>query len=59
MHCVCCDKMLTDFESTRFDPKTRDYLDMCNKCYAASELPELIFVSEREDLITIEEMEDE
>jgi hypothetical protein len=33
MHCCCCDKLLNDYESTRKNAETGEYLDMCNKCY--------------------------
>lgn len=33
MHCVCCDRLLNDFESTRKSATTGEYLDMCNKCF--------------------------
>lgn len=32
MRCVCCDRNLTDFESTRRHAETGDHLDMCNRC---------------------------
>ena len=33
MRCYCCDKALSDFESTRKSVTSGEYLDMCNKCY--------------------------
>jgi len=41
MHCVCCDKILNDFESTRKSKTTGEYLDMCNRCYTtvAEDIP--------------------
>lgn len=35
MRCICCDKNLNDFESTRKSASTGEYLDMCNKCYSS------------------------
>lgn len=32
MRCNCCNKMLSDFEATRRNSKTREFMDMCNKC---------------------------
>lgn len=32
MKCVCCDRILNDFEATRKSVKTGQYLDTCNKC---------------------------
>lgn len=31
-HCVCCDKVLSDYEATRKHGETGQYLDMCNTC---------------------------
>ena len=59
MRCRCCDKNLTDYESTRKNEETQEYLDMSTNCFYASDLPTLIAVHEREDLIPTEEQEDE
>jgi hypothetical protein len=34
IHCVSCDVLLNDFESTRKVASTGEYLDMCNRCYS-------------------------
>ncbi len=34
MRCVCCDKNLNDYESTRRHAITGEFLDMCNGCLA-------------------------
>lgn len=56
MRCICCDKNLSDFESTRKSIHTNEYLDMCQRCYSTivRDVPTL----EREDLLTNEEKED-
>lgn len=47
MRCVCCNKILSDLESTRKHANTGDYLDMCNKCLSfCPDIPTL----ERTDL---------
>tara|TARA_X000001036_G_C20439890_1_gene708851 strand:+ start:339 stop:530 length:192 start_codon:yes stop_codon:yes gene_type:complete len=46
MKCRACDKRLGDFEATRKDLTTGEYLDLCNNCYSVSQNE----VSEREDL---------
>lgn len=33
MHCLSCDKELSDFESSRKSKRTGEYLDLCNNCY--------------------------
>ena len=32
MRCVICDTNLNDYELTRKDPQTGDYLDTCSEC---------------------------
>lgn len=48
MHCVQCDKELSDFEATRKDLRDGSYLDLCNTCYRY--VIGLFPVSERYDL---------
>ena len=48
MRCYCCDKILSDFESTRKSVMTGNYLDMCNKCY--STIKDELHSEERYDL---------
>lgn len=48
MRCYCCDKNLSDFESTRKSVTTGEYLDMCNKCY--STIKDDLISEERYDL---------
>ena len=48
MRCYCCDKALSDFESTRKSVTTGEYLDMCNKCY--STIKDDLLSEERYDL---------
>jgi hypothetical protein len=55
MRCYCCDKILSDFESTRKSVSTGDYLDMCNKCY--STIKDELHSEERYDLFDGDEDE--
>ncbi len=32
MHCVCCDRMLTDYEAVLRHPETNEFLDICLTC---------------------------
>lgn len=48
MRCRCCDKKLSDFEATRKHITTKEYLDMCNKCY--STIDKQVLSYERYDL---------
>ena len=50
MHCNCCNKLLTDYESTRKNAITRDYIDLCRVCF--EDVKGLFLVLERKDLIT-------
>lgn len=48
MRCSCCDVLLSDFEATRKNRSTGEYLDMCNKC--ASYVSDAIETIDRADL---------
>lgn len=47
MRCKACNKLLTDFESTRKYANSDDYVDLCNDCFRY--VPD-VQVSERPDL---------
>ena len=49
MHCTICDALLTDFESTRRNAHTGDFLDMCSVCY--QDFKEIIPTRDRRDLL--------
>lgn len=64
MRCKACDHELSDFESTRKDEVTGQYLDLCNRCYKESGLGNIIPVTERFDLahevdVDVEEFDNE
>lgn len=48
MRCNCCNKILSDYESTRKFKNSGDYVDMCNECFRHIE--EDVQVVERDDL---------
>lgn len=50
MRCKACNKVLSDYESTRKGVETREYIDLCNYCY--STISNDILSDEREDLMT-------
>ena len=56
MHCRACDTLLNDFESTRRNANTFDFVDLCNSCF--KEVKHIIPVIERKDLITSEDFND-
>lgn len=62
MTCRACNKLLSEFESTRKvvrDDGTIEYIDLCNKCYRESGLGDVATVVERSDLLAFEDMEEE
>ena len=50
MHCVACNKLLTDFEATRRNAITKDFVDLCKICF--EDVKGLFPVIERKDLVT-------
>jgi len=50
MRCKACNKVLSDYESTRKGLETKEYIDLCNHCY--STISKDILADEREDLMT-------
>ena len=57
MHCRACDTLLNDFESTRRNANTFDFVDLCNSCF--KEVKHIIPVIERKDLVTSEDFDDD
>ena len=57
MRCCACDRNLNNFESTRKNKTTGDYLDLCNKCY--STVQQDLSTDIREDLPEDEIPDDE
>ena len=49
MHCNCCNKLLTDFEATRRNAITKDFVDLCKVCF--EDVKGLFPVIERKDLL--------
>ena len=56
MHCRACDTLLSDFESTRRNANTFEFVDLCNSCF--KEVKHIIPVIERKDLITSVDIDD-
>jgi len=52
MRCKACDKMLSDYESTRRSIDSDEFIDLCNNCY--SSIRNDIQVSERFDLLDLQ-----
>ena len=49
MHCVLCDALLTDFEATRRNAVTGEFLDICNHCF--QDLKDIVPTRDRKDLV--------
>lgn len=56
MRCVCCDKLLTDFECSRKSIHTGMYMDMCTDCYKY--IKDDVVVVENNDLLHIQDVVD-
>lgn len=57
MRCLSCNKILSDFESTRKSALTGEYLDMCNHCF--SEIAYDVDTIVREDLREDESLDED
>ena len=55
MKCYCCNRTLSDFESTLRHAITGEFLDTCNKCLSGMGIPTI----GREDLDNFSPDEDE
>ena len=59
MRCICCNKQLNDFESTRRHAITREFLDMCNSCHASVASSARLPTIDRKDLDSLSGIEEE
>ena len=50
MHCNGCNRLLTDYESTRKNAVTGQYFDLCKVCF--EDIKPFVSVIDRKDLIT-------
>jgi hypothetical protein len=56
MHCRACNKLLSDYESTRKNAVTGQYLDLCKVCF--EDVKPFVKVIDRKDLITEADLDD-
>jgi hypothetical protein len=59
MHCSCCDRLLTEFESTRRNANTFQFIDLCKVCF--EDVKPFVPTIDRKDLISeadLDEVED-
>jgi len=52
MRCTCCNKRLSDYESTLKHAETGHYLDTCTDCLSEIAYDVPMLVKDRKDLIT-------
>ena len=57
MHCTSCNKLLTDYESTRKNAVTGKYFDLCKICF--EDIKPFVKVLDRKDLISEADLDDE
>ncbi len=50
MHCQACDCVLNDYESTRKSLITGEYYDLCDDCFAATDIEDHTVI-DRPDLL--------
>jgi hypothetical protein len=60
MHCSCCDRLLTEFESTRRNANTFQFIDLCKVCF--EDVKAFVPTIDRKDLISeadLDEIDDD
>jgi hypothetical protein len=57
MHCVNCDRLLSDFEATRKHAVTFKFLDLCKVCF--EDVKTLIPTIDRRELMTEQDFDTE
>ena len=57
MHCSCCDRLLTEFESTRRNANTFQFIDLCKVCF--EDVKPFVPTIDRADLMTEADLDEE
>lgn len=57
MHCTACDRLLTEFESTRRNAHTFQFIDLCKVCF--EDVKPFVPTIDRVDLITESDLDEE
>lgn len=52
MRCIACNKILSDYETTRKHAITGEYLDLCNECFSSISEVTPLPSRDRKDLLT-------
>ena len=51
MRCSICNEALSEFEATRRNAHTGQFLDICNHCFVESGLKDIMPTRDRKDLV--------
>jgi len=54
MRCICCDTMLSPYESTRRHALTNEFMDMCKRCMR--DMPN-VPMKDRRDLVNSDDLD--
>ena len=57
MHCSTCNRLLTDYESTRKNAVTGKYFDLCKVCF--EDIKPFVKVIDRKDVITEADLDED
>ena len=58
MKCLCCDRILTDYESTRKHAVTGTFIDLCQQCFKTVQADSHLPTKDRKDLISSDDIDD-
>ena len=56
MHCTACDRLLTEFEATRRNANTFQFIDLCKVCF--EDIKPFVPTIDRTDLITEQDLDE-
>ena len=57
MHCRACDKLLTDYEATRKNANTFEFIDLCKVCF--EDVKAIVPTIDRKDLLTESDLDED
>jgi hypothetical protein len=57
MHCTACDRLLTEYESTRRNANTFQFIDLCKVCF--EDVKPFVPTIDRADLITEQDLDED
>lgn len=57
MHCSCCDRLLTEFEATRRNANTFQFIDLCKVCF--EDVKPFVPTIDRIDLMSEQDLDED